>query len=47
MIGSVELFIILIISLIYLGIPLVTLVMVIMINQRLKHVEDLIDRPQE
>jgi len=47
MIGNVELFILLIISLIYLGIPLVTLVVVIMIYQRLKHIEELINRPQE
>ena len=47
MIGNVELLLVLLISLIYLGIPLVTLVMVIMIHQRLKHIEALINRPKE
>ena len=46
MIGSVELLIVLVFSLLYLAIPLVTLVMVIKINQRLRKLEDLINSRQ-
>jgi hypothetical protein len=41
MIGSVELLILVVFSLFYLAIPLVTLFMVIKINQRLRNLEDL------
>ena len=42
MIGSVELLILLVFSLLYLAIPLVTLFLVIRLNQRLNILEDLI-----
>ena len=46
MIGSVELLIVLVFSLLYLAIPLVTLFMVIKINQRRRKLEDLINSRQ-
>jgi hypothetical protein len=42
MLGSVELLILLVFSLVYLAIPFVTLIMVIKVNQRLADLEDLI-----
>jgi hypothetical protein len=42
MLGSVELLILLVFSLVYLAIPFVTLIMVIKVNQRLAVLEDLI-----
>jgi hypothetical protein len=42
MLGSVELLILLVFSLIYLAIPFVTLIMVIRVNQRISNLEDLI-----
>lgn len=42
MLGSVEVLILLVFALIYLAIPLVTLVMVIRVNQRLADLEELI-----
>jgi hypothetical protein len=47
MIGSVELFIILILALIYLAVPLVTLYLVLRINQRLKNIEENLKPDQE
>jgi hypothetical protein len=47
MIGSVELFIILILALIYLAVPLVTLDLVLRINQRLKNIEENLKPDQE
>jgi ABC-type arginine transport system permease subunit len=47
MIGTVEVFFLIIIALIYLAIPLITLVIVIVINQRLKNIEDLVKSQQE
>jgi hypothetical protein len=42
MLGSVELLILLVFSLVYLAIPFVTLIIVIKVNQRLADLEDLI-----
>jgi len=42
MLGSVELLILFVFSLVYLAIPFVTLIMVIKVNQRLADLEDLI-----
>jgi len=47
MVGSVELLILLVFSLIYLAIPLVTLVIVIRMSQRLSNIELLIKSRQE
>jgi hypothetical protein len=47
MIGSVELFIILVLALIYLAVPLVTLYLVLRINQRLKNIEENLKPDQE
>jgi ABC-type arginine transport system permease subunit len=47
MIGTVEVFFLIIIALIYLAVPLITLVIVIVINQRLKNIKDLVKSQQE
>ncbi len=47
MVGTVELFFLIIIALIYLAIPLITLVMVIVISQRLKNIEELVKSRQD
>lgn len=47
MVGTVELFFLIIIALIYLAIPLITLVMVIVISQRIKNIEDLVKSRQD
>lgn len=47
MIGSVELLITLILALIYLAVPLVTLYLVIRINQRLKNIEEHLNPDQD
>jgi hypothetical protein len=47
MVGSAELLILLVFSLIYLAIPLVTLVIVIRMSQRLSNIEQLIKSRQE
>lgn len=47
MIGSVEFLIILILALIYLAVPLVSLYLVIRINQRLKNIEENLKPDQE